>query len=232
MEQESQDQRISQAAETALNLSHGVKNILQAIKGGREVIDHSFKVGDIERAQKGWAILKRNLDKIQKLVLDMLEYSRESKAVFGSCQFNRLIRSALETVQGQADEKGAMLTLKVDESIGVVRLDSDKIYDVALNLLLNAIDAVHQDSGIIEVITEADTVNKMVRLCIVDNGPGIEDIEAIWEPFHTSKSKVGTGLGLPIVRKSIEQHGGTIKVESKPGQGARFTVELPIKKSE
>ena len=74
MDEENRQERISQAAQTALNVSHGVKNLLQAVKGGMEVVDYAFETGDVERAKKGWVILKRNLYRINKLVLDMLTF--------------------------------------------------------------------------------------------------------------------------------------------------------------
>jgi len=93
---------------------------------------------------------------------------------------------------------------------------------------LNAIDAVESDTGVIEVGTRSDAGQNRVTLTVSDNGAGIADTETIFEPFRSSKPKVGTGLGLPIARKIVSQHGGTIHVESQPGEGATFIVSLPV----
>ena len=230
MEEKDRDERVSRAAESTLNLSHGVKNILQAVKGGMDVVEKSLDINDIERTRRAWPILRRNLDKVNKLVLDMLKYSGESEPEFGSCDLNCLVAEAVETVSVQAGEQGKTIKLSVDEKIEDVNIDADQIYDVMLNLLLNAVDAVENDAGVIEVSTRSDAGQNRVTLTVSDNGAGIADTETIFEPFRSSKPKVGTGLGLPIARKIVNQHGGTIHAESKPGKGASFIVSLPIER--
>ncbi len=229
MDDENQYQRVSQAAQTALNLSHGVKNLLQAVKGGIEVVDYAFEIGDIDHAQKGWSILKRNLYRINKLILDMLTFSKEREPEFTSCNLNSLVTSAVESLKAEADSRGVSLVVQTDDKISDARLDADGIYDVVLNLAINAIDAVNDRAGVVNIATEWDSANELLILRVSDNGPGIEDTEAIFEPFHSAKPKVGTGLGLPIVRKIAAQHSGSIKVASTPGQGATFTVTLPAR---
>lgn len=232
MDDENRYQRVSQAAQTALNLSHGVKNLLQAVKGGIEVVDYAFEIGDVEHAQKGWAILKRNLYRINKLVLDMLTFSKESEPEFTSCNLNSLVTSAAESLKAEADSRGVSLVVQTDDKISDMRLDADRIYDVILNLLLNAIDAISDRTGVVNVTTELDSANGLLILRVSDNGPGIEDTEAIFQPFQSAKPRVGTGLGLPITQKIVNQHGGSIKVDSTPGQGATFTVTLPVRTTE
>ena len=232
MDKESRDERISQAAQTALNLSHGVKNLLQAVKGGMEVVDYAFEIGDIEHAQQGWAILKRNLYRINKLVLDMLTFSKESEPEFTSCNLNNLVVSAAKSLKAEADSRGVSIVMQKDDKISDTRLDADGIYDVVLNLVLNALDAVSDGAGVVNVTTELDSANGLLVLRVSDNGPGIEDTEAIFEPFRSAKTKVGTGLGLPIAQKIVAQHGGTIEVASTPGNGATFTVTLPAQTSQ
>ncbi len=232
MDDQSRYDRISQAAQTALNLSHGVKNLLQAVKGGIEGVDYAFETGDVERARKGWAILKRNLYRINKLVLDMLTFSKESEPEFASCNLNSLVTSAVESLKAEADSRGVSIVVQTDDKISTARLDADMIYDVVLNLVLNAIDAVSEKAGVVNVTTELDSAKGLLILRVSDNGPGIEDTEAIFEPFHSAKAKVGTGLGLPIAQKIVTQHGGTIEVASTPGRGATFTVKLPRGTSE
>lgn len=232
MDDENQYQRVSQAAQTALNLSHGVKNLLQAVKGGIEVVDYAFEIGDIEHAQKGWSILKRNLYRINKLILDMLTFSKERELEFTNCNLNSFVTTAVESLKAEVDSRGVSLVVQTDDKISDVRLDADGIYDVVLNLALNAIDAVSDRTGVVNVATELDSANGLLMLRVSDNGPGIEDTEAIFEPFHSAKPKVGTGLGLSITQKIVTQHGGTIEVASTHGQGATFTITLPARTGE
>ena len=224
------EQRISEAAQTAVNLSHGVKNILQAVKGSMDVVRHSLEIGDTGRAKKGVEILQRNLERIEKLVLDMLRYSSDSEPEFQRCDFNGLVVSAVEALKAGAEEQGKKIEVICGQGPDTVWCDGERIYDVVLNLVLNAVEAVPADSGIVKVAVEYDGDGRQVLLRVSDNGPGIEDVESIFEPFHTAKAKVGIGLGLAITEKIVAQHNGQIHVQSEPSKGATFTVRLPVSK--
>ena len=106
-------------------------------------------------------------------------------------------------------------------------MDAEQMTDVVLNLLINAIEAVEVDTGTVTVSTELDAAANRVVLCVRDNGGGIENPDTIFEPFYTTKSKLGAGLGLAIARKIVENHAGTIEVQSAPGEETAFTVRIP-----
>ncbi|MBL7215305.1 MAG: FHA domain-containing protein [Phycisphaerae bacterium] len=223
-----QRQRMMQAGQAALNLSHGIKNLLQAVQSGQDVMDDAFGHRDIDQAKKAWNILKRNLDKIQKLVLDMLKFSKEELPRRQPCQFNRLVETVVQMVRPQADERQVGITVQADEHLGLVSIDPDQMQDVVMNLLLNAIEAVPQQTGQVIVYTEKDDLAKEIILRVSDNGKGIENVRTIFEPFHSEKPHVGTGLGLSIAKKIIEAHRGEIEVQSLPGEGSIFTIRIPI----
>jgi signal transduction histidine kinase len=222
-------ERIAQAGQTAVNLSHGIKNLLQAVATGREVVGHGLKTGDIERVKRGWNILNRNLERIHKLVVDMLKFSKESKAEFKSCHFNRLVESIVETLRSTAEENGVSTSVQTGERVGMAEIDSDKMQDVIMNLVLNAIEAAAAvEIGVVNVTTGLESGGEQLVFEVSDNGPGIGDTDSIFLPFHSAKPKVGTGLGLAITKKIVEQHNGTIEVKSEVGKGATFTVRLPV----
>jgi signal transduction histidine kinase len=223
--------RILEAGQAALNMSHGVKNILQAVRSGQDVVDDAFAYNDVEQAKKGWNILKRNLEKIQKVVLDMLKFSRETPPKMQPCQFNRLVESVAEVLRPQADQRQVGLTLQLDEHVGQVTVDPDQMQDVAMNLMLNAIEAVAPQTGRVTVHTEIDRESSELVLRVSDNGRGIEDTEVIFEPFYTDKQGQGTGLGLAITRKVVWNHKGRIDVKTLLGEGAIFTVRIPMNRS-
>lgn len=223
-----QRQRMMQAGQAALNLSHGIKNLLQAVRSGQDIMDEAFGHRDVDQAKKAWNILKRNLDKIQKLVLDMLKFSKEEPPHRQACQFNRLVETVVQMLRPQADQRRVSVTLQADENLELVSVDPDQMQDVVMNLLLNAIEAVPPQTGQVTVYTEQDERGSQVILRISDNGKGIEDVRTIFEPFHSEKPHVGTGLGLPIAKKIVELHGGAIEVRSLPGEGSVFTVRIPI----
>ena len=225
-----QHQRLSDAGQTAANLSHTIKNIIQAIGGATEVMDFAFEKNQIPRARSSWEILKKNVNRIKKFSLDMLALTRETKAIFTNCRFNKLVESAVESLKSSAAEKGVTIDLQMDNSIPEGQLDVDKMHDVILNLVMNAIDAVEPEKGHISVTTCCDLQNQRIMLSVKDNGPGIkpDDIEKIFQPFHTTKQKTGTGLGLAIVKRVIELHNGSIEVDPTPNSGANFIVTLPL----
>jgi signal transduction histidine kinase len=107
-------------------------------------------------------------------------------------------------------------------------MDSEKIRDVIVNLLINAMEAVEPLTGKIIVCTELDGLNHQIILRVSDNGPGIEDTNIIFEPFHSTKGSAGAGLGLTIARQIIQKHGGTLNAQSRLNEGATFTVCIPI----
>ena len=221
----------AQAGLAALNRSHGIKNLLQSLAGSREVLEHAFKTGDMDRAKRSWGVLNSNLDQMNRLILDLLKISQDSGPNLTDCDLNALLRQIVETARQQVEKKNVLLGLHVDEDIDTVALDADRIAEAVLNIILNAIDAVDPNKGNIAVATRADSTNNQVIIKISDNGPGIEDTQVIFEPFHTTNLKKGTGLGLPIAKKIIEEHSGKINVESTPGNGATFTIQLPIQQN-
>ena len=110
-------------------------------------------------------------------------------------------------------------------------MDAEQIRDVVMNLLINAIEAVEAKTGQVTVGTELDAKSQQVILRVSDNGPGIENAERIFEPFHSTKPNVGAGLGLAIVRQIVQKHAGAIDVQSLPNEGTGFTVRIPINSS-
>lgn len=224
-----QRKRVIEAGQAALNMSHGVKNILQAVRSGQDVINDAFSYNDMEQAKKAWSILKRNLEKIQKVVLDMLKFSKETPPRMQLCQFNRLVESVVEILRPQADQRQVALTLQVDEQMDQVTLDPDQMQDVVMNLILNAIEAVPAQTGQVMVHTELDKETSELVLRVTDNGKGIEDTEIIFEPYHSDKQGQGTGLGLAITRKVVQNHRGRIDVKTLVGEGSIFTVRIPTK---
>jgi signal transduction histidine kinase len=108
--------------------------------------------------------------------------------------------------------------------------DPEAMHRAVLNVITNAIDACHdKEGGRVEVSTQYSQAETMARVAVVDNGSGIEpeDVEKIFAVFVSRKGGRGTGLGLPVSQKILEEHGGRIRVESKPGEGSRFTLEFP-----
>ena len=223
--------RLMQTGKATLNLSHSVKNILQMIGGAAEVIDFGLKSNQIHRVMKSWDILKPNLERLRKFTLDMLDYSKERKLELDKCDFNRVVQGSIESLQAQLKQKKSKLSIRIDQNIPAIELDSERVHEMSLNLILNAIDIVGDTGGIVSIETMYLEQQQSVQLSVTDNGPGMTDEmkEKIFTPFESDKNKLGTGLGMPIAKQIIDQHDGRIEIETAQGKGTTFNVILPAK---
>lgn len=226
-----ENKRLVAAGKATLQLSHSVKNVLQMVIGAAEVIDFGLRSNEIHRVKRSWDILKPNIERLKKFTLDMLDYSKERKLELGACDFNRIIQGSIESLKTQLKRKKIKLLIRVDQNMPTVELDSERIHEMALNLILNAIDIVDDATGVVNIETRYIKKAQEVELTITDNGPGMteEIIETIFRPFESEKNKFGTGLGMPIAKQVIDQHSGRIEVDSEEGKGATFRVYLPAK---
>ena len=173
-------------------------------------------------------ILRQNLERIEKLSLDMLKYSKDEALNLKPCHFNHLVESAVKTIHPQTNQLQVEIIVQTDEKLQPVSMDAEKMRDVIMNLLVNAIEATEPKTGEVIVRTELDRDNQRVVLRVSDNGRGIGNTDQIFEPFYSTKDNVGAGLGLTIAHKIVEKHGGTLSAQSLPDEGATFTVCIPM----
>ena len=226
-----QAERLAAVGETTAALSHSIKNILQALRGGADVVEMGFKSQNLTQATKGWRIVDRNLDKIYGLTLNLLAYSRTREPASEVVQPRKLIEECLELVAAGANAKGVMAIADVARDVPPVPMDPSGMHQVLMNLLSNALDAVEAGKGLIRVSARyfGEPVNEL-EVTVEDNGTGIPSsmMNHLFELFHSTKGNRGTGLGLAVARKIVEEHDGTIDARSTPGQGTTFTVRLPV----
>jgi signal transduction histidine kinase len=141
-----------------------------------------------------------------------------------------VLNECLELVQTNADAKKVTLLTEISTTQPPIPIDADGIHQAVLNLLVNAIDAVPAKRGVVTLSAEYEAVSQMTIIEVQDNGVGIaeKEQERIFQPFWSTKGQRGTGLGLAVTRKIIEEHNGTIEVISKVGQGTTFRIRLPM----
>jgi len=222
-------ERLAAAGETVAYLSHSIKNILQGLRAGADVVERGLEKRDFSLTQQGWRILNRNLDKCYSLMLNMLAFSKQREPQLEPILINTIAREVVELVQPAADDAGIVLLTEFDEHVPPVPLDRDGLHQTLLNLLTNAIDAVPRQTGVIRVRTRYDPLERRVIVSVADNGPGVPEAERtrVFEPFYSTKGHGGTGLGLAVARKIVHEHGGTIELLSPPEGGADFVIRLP-----
>jgi two-component system phosphate regulon sensor histidine kinase PhoR len=220
--------------EFVANVSHELRTPLTAIRGYIEALLD----GGLERreeAERFLGIIARHTDRMEKIVSDLLLLSemeapdrslrKESLAV------PELVRSAADALQPIAATKKQSLTIQISSDVPPVRGDSQKIYQVLVNLLNNAIQYTPEKG---QIGIQVRPATEGVEITVSDTGIGIppSDLSRIFERFYRvdkgrSRESGGTGLGLSIVKHIVEAHGGRVWVESKPGQGSRFNFFLP-----
>jgi signal transduction histidine kinase len=224
-----QNERLAAAGEAVAYLSHHIRNILQGMQGGAEVVELGIKKSNLDATKHGWGLVRRNLDRIFVLAMNMLTFSKDRQPRIEMAQLNRLVEDVIALVQTRADEESVMI-LPDFEEIPAVPMDPDGIHQVAHNIVLNAIEAAPETGARINISTRYHSEAGQVVLCISDNGPGIppEECEQIFNAFHSSKGQGGTGLGLAAAKKIVDELNGRIEVESVLGEGTTFRVTLPI----
>lgn len=223
-----QKERLAAVGQAALNMSHGIKNIVQSMRSGSDVMEEALSRNNIDVARRTWNILSQNIERIQKLSLDMLRFSKAEPPCLQPSDLNRLVSSVVESIRPQADRQQTAIITRFSQHLEPAAVDPEQIQDVILNLLINALEAVSPQSGEIHVETEIDRARPEAVLRVSDNGPGIENAHIIFEPFYSSKGGVNAGLGLTVARDIISRHGGTIEALSKPGHGSVFSVHIPL----
>jgi signal transduction histidine kinase len=225
-----QAERLAAVGETTAALSHSIKNILQALRGGADVVEMGFKSNNLVQAGKGWRIVDRNLNKIFNLTMNLLAYSRPREPRIVNVNPRKLIEECLELVAAGANEKGVMAISDCDRDVPPVPLDPDGMHQVLLNLLSNALDAVEPQKGLIRVVGKYLESSSELVIEVIDNGVGVPPsmMKHMFELFHSTKGNRGTGLGLAVAKKIVEEHDGSISVKSTEGEGTTFTVRIPV----
>jgi signal transduction histidine kinase/pSer/pThr/pTyr-binding forkhead associated (FHA) protein len=228
-----QSERLAAVGETVATLSHHIKNLLQALSAGIDVVEMGLRGEDLGKAKKSWPIVTRNLGRINDLILNMLAFSKSRQPLLEQVDVNGVLQECLELLTPQADERGVMIINDLDE-MPSIPADSAGLHQAFMNLLTNALDAVADKTGAVTVSSQYDSMNRRVIVKVADNGSGIppRQLEHIWTPFWSSKGQKGTGLGLAVARKVFVEHQGKIEVTSSVGAGTTFTVTLPAFRSD
>jgi two-component system, NtrC family, sensor kinase len=227
-----QAERLAAVGQTIATISHHIKNILQGIRGGSYLVEMGLSDQDLSVIGKGWKIVEKNQNKISALVLDMLTFSKEREPDRTPSDLNQVVADVIELMQSNAADQKVELTWTPAEKMEIFVFDSEAMHRAVLNVVSNAIDAASEiEEGVrrVEVATEWAESEELLRVVVRDTGPGIppEAMESLFSPFISSKGARGTGLGLPVSKKILKEHGGGIHVNSGIGQGCCFTLELP-----
>ncbi|MCC5830263.1 MAG: FHA domain-containing protein [Phycisphaeraceae bacterium] len=225
-----QKERLAAVGQTVASLSHSIRNIIQGLKGGAEVVELGLRKGAMNVVDNGWQIVARNLERISALTMNMLVFSKNRQPEMVMTNLSKLIDEVIELTNRQFETHKVALITDIDEDMPPVPLDPNGIHQAVLNLLNNALEAVEPETGVVTVTTRYENSPAAVVIQVADNGHGIseERMASLWEPFFSTKGLRGTGLGLVVTRKIVEEHGGHVKVESRVEQGTTFILHIPV----
>jgi signal transduction histidine kinase len=228
-------ERLAAIGQTVGSIAHYIKNILFGLKGGVYLVNVASKEDKADSLETGREILKRNMGRISDLVLDLLEYSKDREIEYENCFPNEVANEVCGLMEARAQEYGVDIIKEFDPSLREVFLDPKGIHRCLLNLVSNAIDACLFDTSkekkwVVRVKTILDN-DGTVRFEVSDNGCGMDEEvkNRLFTSFFSTKEGRGTGLGLLITQKLVQEHGGTITVESQPGKGSTFAIRLPYR---
>ena len=223
-------ERFAAMGQTITVLSHHIKNILQGVRGGSYLIRMGLDQEKSDLIRQGSDIVERNQTRIYDLVMDMLSFSKDRVPSLQLADLNKVIGEVSQLAAARAAECGVSIEFRKGEDIPTSLFDAEGIHRAVLNIVSNAIDAVEgTDNGAVVVQTGYDKSADMLLVAVSDNGPGIPEDQrnAIFNVFESSKGARGTGIGLPVSRKILREHGGRVRVEGGPGQGTRFVLSWP-----
>ncbi|MDR2660148.1 MAG: PAS domain S-box protein [Spirochaetaceae bacterium] len=212
------------------SLNQALKNVVIDGETERETFEkNSADIVHVSytKFNKHLTTINEEIQRLNKIVVDFLFAIRPMEILPVKSDINRLIKDVVKFIHYELNASGIKYKLQLEKEIPVIQIDKRYIKQALLNLIKNSIEAMSNSGGLLTIITESNEQEVKIHVC--DNGPGIPEADKprIFEPYFTTKIK-GSGLGLTLVFKIIREHSGEIEVNSKLGEGACFTIKLPM----
>jgi PAS domain S-box-containing protein len=221
-------------------MAHRVKNILMGLEGGIFIVNEALESDDRPSIDQGWEMVERNVGLVTGIVKDLLYCSKDRDPAFETevCPQD-IAREVRDLYAARMSDENVEIRIELSTPPHRGTFDPDGIHSLLCNLVANAIDACRFDpcpdkSGHTVVIRCFGNGNGSTVFEVEDNGAGIPEnlSHRVFQEFFSSKGSEGTGIGLLVVQKVAEEHGGKVTFESKPGHGTVFTVVIPNSRSE
>lgn len=217
--------KLALIGQIAAGIAHEIGTPLNVISGNAEYI--MMEMGEDNPYKEELETIISQAERIANLIKQLLEFARPRKPNYTKVDVNKEIAHVVELLRHQFEKSNIKLNLKFSNDLPYIWADCSQIHQVFLNIIVNAIQAINEN-GLIEIETFAK--DGYVNIKFKDNGVGIlpEHLDKIFEPFFTTKEAgKGTGLGLAVSKRIMDEHRGKIEVESTPGKGTIFTVKFP-----
>jgi two-component system NtrC family sensor kinase len=224
-----QTEKLSALGQLVAGIAHELNNPLAVVMGYAQILSQNQRIED--RARQDLLKILKESDRAAKIVRNLLTFARPREPHMVMVDVNRLVSDTLEMLEIQLQSAEVQVIRRLAPNLPRTMADPNQIEQVLANLITNAVQALATSSSrhVLEMITEQR--NGKLRIVVADNGSGIppQIIGKIFDPFFTTNTPgKGTGLGLSICYSILEEHKGRIWVESEPGRGSKFFVELPV----
>jgi len=219
-------QRLASLGEMVAGISHEIRNPLGIISSTAELLKQKLAptAPEVELAD----VVVQEANRLNSIVTDFLSFARPQAPDFMPCKVDDVIEKNLSFLAPEVSRNGYRIHKRLATDIPEIQADPRLLYQAFLNILINSMQAMPEGG---DIYIELSSRKHTLTILFSDEGPGIPDetLNRIWEPFFTSKDK-GSGLGLPIVKKIVEGHGGIIEVDNSPRKGIQVAVTLPVER--
>lgn len=225
-----QSEKLTSMGKLAAGIAHEINNPLTSILINSSLI--SEKSGEDYRSKENVKLIIDETARCSKIVKGLLEFARQTQPEMRFADLNDVIEKTLLLFRSQMLVNNVMIDKKLDKKLPLLMIDINKLEQVFTNIILNALEAM-SEGGLLSIRSKVSENGKFVEVNIGDKGCGIakESINKIFDPFFTTKGIKGNGLGLSVSYGIVQQHNGSINVESEVGKGTIFTIRFPIKES-
>ncbi len=225
------ENQLALLGETIAGTSHAIKNILSGLEGGVYIVDSGMRSGNELKMRSGWGIVKKNVVKVSELVKDILYASKEREPELKEIDPGKVLQEVYELFEDKANKENIRLIKEFDARMGEGMWDPHAIHTAVSNLISNAMGAFSESmKPDHQIVLRARAEKCCLFIQIADNGQGMSDEvkQNLFKKFYSTKGAKGTGLGLLVTRKVVEESRGTITFESTLGEGTSFLIKLPF----
>ena len=223
-----QSEKLSGIGEFVAGVAHELNNPLTSVMGFAELL---VQAPGHPKQERFLELILKSSQRCQRIVQSLLTFARLHPPARRLSNVNSLVEGTVEFLHYQLRTSNIEIVTRLDPTLPEAMLDDHQIQQVFLNIINNARQAIESKSGKGQLVITTESITSRMRISFQDDGPGIpeEDLPRLFDPFFTTKAiGQGTGLGLSLCYGVVSEHGGTIQVQSKPGHGATFIIELPL----
>jgi signal transduction histidine kinase len=222
-------ERLATVGKMAAGVAHSIRNPLTSVKMRLYSLQRSLAMNENQR--EDFEVISQEIKHLDLIIQSFLEYAKPPKLTLARVSPSAVTDAALTLLKLKLDSQRVGVTVEREDALRPILIDPEQLKEVLVNLLSNAMEAM-DGPGRVEIRENEGFMEPMGRVAVIsmaDSGPGVpeEERERVFEPFHTTKEE-GTGLGLPIARRIVAEHGGTLTLTQAKGGGAKFTITLPF----